>query len=82
MEPKEMNRIIREDLEHIGDAVHGTPQRVFRGCYISARQSQLGAKGDPARSRGDVIREAVAAMRVSHPDFEPDYDHEWFGNLE
>jgi hypothetical protein len=82
MKREEMNAIIHEDLTHIHYGPHGSPQRMLHGTFTQCRQAQLGEKGDPSRSRGDVFKEAVTAIRTNHADFQPDYDHDWFGELE
>ena len=78
MKREEMDAIIQEDRQHIGYGAPGTPQRMLHGTFTSARMAQLGSKGDQSRSRGDALQAAIAALHVSHPDFQPEYDHEYF----
>jgi hypothetical protein len=82
MTPEEMNAIVQEDLKHIYYGSHGSPQKMLHGAFAQCRQAQLGANGDPSRTRGEVFREAVTSIRTNHADFQPDYDHDWFGKLD
>jgi hypothetical protein len=73
---QEMNAIVSEDLEHIPKRPSNLPQMMLRLTYPDARKHWL--KEAPSKSRDEVLREAIEQVRKDHPDFEPEYDHEYF----
>lgn len=74
----EMNRTVGAELEYI-------PKRTteyqweLRAFYPVIRKKDLGKNGDPSRTPGDALRDAIAHIREKHPDAALDYDRAFFG---
>jgi len=73
---KEMMESVKEDLDHIPKWTKGSSQNKFRAAYEMTRLNHLSRTPPPPRL--ETIEEATVAIRVSDPDFEPEYDHEYF----
>ncbi len=77
MTPEEMNAIIQQDFQHLGYGSRGSAQRALRAAYPDLLRHYLAI--DSAKPRGDILREAIDLVRITHPDGTLDYEHEYFG---
>jgi hypothetical protein len=73
---KEMHAIVAEDLKHIPDWPE--PQNMLRYTYSSLRKHSLGKKARGQKSRDDVLRESIAIVKKSNPDWAERYDRDYF----
>ncbi len=76
---KEMNQIVKEELEHISKDRGNLPQQLLRSHYQTTRMHSLGKKGK-GESKGDVLKEVIVSVKRHYPDFdfEPMYDEDYF----
>lgn len=67
---------VKEEISHIprGNA----PQNELRLFYWPLRMNSLGKKAETSKTKGEVLIEAVNAVRKTYPDFMPKYDTEFF----
>ncbi len=66
----EMERIPKRTTEH---------QSELRAFYPMIRKKDLGENGDPSRTPGDALKEAIEFIRKKHPDAVLEYDRQFFG---
>ena len=73
---KAMRDLVKEEMNHIprGNA----PQNDLRMFYWPMRMNSLGKKAEAPKTRGEVLFEAINAVRKSYQDFVPKYDLEFF----
>ena len=69
-----MNRIVKSELKHIPRGERGSLQNFLRFAYNALRRRYLNLN----RSRHETLRELVDKIRKAHPDFNPEYDKEYF----
>jgi hypothetical protein len=70
-----MRRITKEELEHVPKG--GQSQQELRMLYQTLRMHSLGKKGK-GESKENVLKEAIASVKKSYPDFAPQYDEKFF----
>jgi hypothetical protein len=76
MSPETIDAIVAADLMHIDKAPPGTPQRMLSGAYADTCKHYL--KGAASRPRGEIFQEAIEMVRLQNPDFQAEYDREYF----
>jgi len=69
-----MNRTVSWELKHIPKGERGSLQNFLRLSYNALRRRYLTLN----RSRHETLRELVDKIRKAHPDFNPEYDKEYF----
>ena len=80
MKKQEMNRILREETQHISSDKAKRWQALFRMTYNVTRRHDLGQ--NPATKRRESFLRCLEDMRQTFPDFNPvdlDYDISFFG---
>lgn len=78
MKLDEMNRTVGAELEKIPKRT--TPhQWELRAFYPAIRLNDLGKNGDPNRTAGDALKDAIDLVLKKHPEARLDYDKEFFG---
>ena len=68
-------RAYKEELQHVPKGSQS--QQQLRMLYQMLRMHSLGKKGK-GESKETVLKEAIASVKKSHPDFKPHYDQEFF----
>jgi len=74
---KSMRDKVKEEIKHIprGNAA----QNELRMYYWPMRMNSLGKKATgPKKTKGQILIDAVNAVKKNYPDFEPDYDKHFF----
>jgi hypothetical protein len=74
----EMNRTVSAELERIPKHPKEHQSRL-RAFYPMIRRGDLGKNGDPNRTPGDALRDAIAFVRTKHPDAALEFDRAFFG---
>ncbi|MCK9441708.1 MAG: hypothetical protein M0Q13_09835 [Methanothrix sp.] len=71
-----MRDTVKEEISHIprGNAL----QNELRMFYWPLRMSSLGKKAETSRTNGEVLIEAIDAVKKTHPNFIPQYDEKFF----
>lgn len=77
---KQMREIVLGELEHIPKWPE--PQRELRMVYWSRRMHSLGKKVNRQKTAMEVLQESVDFLRGDHPDFEFQYDEQFFNKTE
>ena len=79
LDPYEMRKIVVEELEHIPRDAKGSLQNKLRSIYEITRMKSLG-KNAPLnlRTPEDCLKDAVETIKKDNPDFEPEYDNDFF----
>jgi hypothetical protein len=73
---REMRALVREELAHIPRRRGDIPQNTLRMAYNALRLHQL--KKDPSEAARTSLEAAIDQVRVSFPDYQPAYDHDFF----
>jgi hypothetical protein len=73
---KAMRDLVKEEMVHIPRG--NVAQNYLRMFYWPIRMNSLGKKADTPKTRGEVLIEAITAVRKSYQDFVPKYDREFF----
>jgi hypothetical protein len=68
--------MVRQELEHVGEGRAGSDQATLRSEYAVLRREDL-QRDDGTKPREALVR-AIASVRRYAPDFEPDYDDDFF----
>jgi hypothetical protein len=71
-----MRDTVKEEINHIPRG--SAPQNLLRMFYWPLRMSSLGKKAKTSKTRGEVLIEAVNAVKQTYPDFVPKYVKEFF----
>jgi hypothetical protein len=68
--------MVLDELEHIprGEDV----QNELRLIYFNRRMHSLGRKARERKTAKDVLMESITRIKEDHPNFEPEYDREFF----
>jgi hypothetical protein len=69
------NLQIEEDLKHIPRGIKGSPQNMLRLYYQDVRKHDI---TKTAKTKEDTLRELLVRMKKEYPDFQPEYDHDYF----
>jgi hypothetical protein len=72
----EMNRMVGEELEHIPNWPE--PQNMLRMTYAMLRKISLRKKTADVKSRHDVLRESIASVKETNPDWQEQFDCKFF----
>jgi hypothetical protein len=74
MKAKEMNRVLKEELDHIPREYGNLPQNMLRAVYNSTRRYglKLGEGKEKALAR------SIEALKKDYPAWRPSYDREYF----
>jgi len=75
-DPNSIDDLVAGELDHLAVAVRGEPQAAFRSEYGTFRKEMLA--GDPESPPRAALLRAVASVRSWAPDFEPEYDADYF----
>jgi len=73
---KQMRETVLKELEHIPNSPE--PQGELRMVYWSRRMHSLGRKGDKQKTAKEVLEESIAFLKRDYPNFEFEYDEEFF----
>lgn len=73
---KEMNAIVADELEHIPNWPE--PQNDLRMFYAMLRKQSLGRKAVGVKSREDVLRESIAIVKKTNPNWSAEFDRDYF----
>ena len=75
---KEMREKVKNEMLYIprGDG----PQMDFRMLYWKMRMQSLGKKAAGRETKADVIRKAEKRLREEYPDYQPQYNKEYFSS--
>lgn len=76
MSLKLMRQTVLEELEHIPRG--GDAQNELRLIYFSRRMHSLGKKARERKTAKEVLMESITRIKGDHPNFEPEYDKEFF----
>ena len=68
------NNQVTEELKHIPG--ESSDQNMLRASYHNTRRHDLGR--NPALSSKDALRKAIESVRQHNPDFQPDFDKDFF----
>lgn len=74
MKKKEMDKIIKFELEYIPKGSKGSIQNKLRFYYNVYRRRGL-ARG---KSREESLKDAIGKLREGYPNFNPTFDREFF----
>ena len=80
MKKKEMDRILRGEIQHISPAKAKWWQPVFRITYNMIRRQDL--RGNPGTKRRESFLRCIENIKRTFPEFNPvdlDYDTAFFG---
>jgi hypothetical protein len=79
LDPYEMRKIVVEELEHIPRDAKGSLQNKLRSIYEIMRMKSLG-KNAPLnlRTPEDCLKDAIETRKTGNPDFEPEYNNDFF----
>ncbi len=72
----EMNNIVGEDLKHIPKKPE--PQNLLRMTYALMRKQSLAKQARGIKSREDVLRESIAFVKKSNPQWTAQFDPGYF----
>jgi len=72
---KEIRGKVKEELDHIPRG--NEAQNMLRMVYWNARLNSLGKK-PRFRSKEECLNYAIGLVRETYPEFEPQYDREFF----
>ena len=74
MRAREMNRLVKDELEHIPREYGNLPQNMLRAVYNVTRRYglKLGEKKEKALAR------SIEALKKDYPGWRPSYDREYF----
>jgi hypothetical protein len=70
---------VKSEISHIPRG--NVPQNELRMFYWPLRMNSLGKKAKKAetsKTKGEVLVEAITAVKKNYPDFMPRYDKEFF----
>jgi len=73
---KTMRQIVLEELEHIPKG--NDAQNELRLIYFNRRMHSLGRKAKEKKTAKNVLAESIARIKEEYPNFEPEYDKEFF----
>jgi hypothetical protein len=76
MKLAEMNAIVSDELKHIPE--YPDPQNILRFTYAALRKSSLGKRAQVRLCREDVLRESVAIVKNTNPNWTEQFDREFF----
>ena len=71
MKKEEMNKRIRDEIEHIPRADKGSPQNTFRMMYNIHRRRDLARQADAPASR--TLIKAMVSVTREYPRFSPSF---------
>ncbi len=78
MHADELRDLVNDELKHIPLGTSGSPQNELRMVYNALRACRLA--DDPSMPRSTTFAEAVALVRESFPEFQPNLlDPDYFG---
>lgn len=72
----EMREEVKEELKYIPKG--NLMQNELRMFYWSDRMRSLGKKAKSKKTKGEVLMESLESLKKDHPDFEPEYDKNFF----
>jgi hypothetical protein len=74
MNAKEMNRLLKDELEHIPREYGNLPQNLLRATYNSSRRYglKLGETKEKALAR------SIEGLKKDYPSWKPSYDKAYF----
>jgi hypothetical protein len=72
---KGVRKTVLEELEHIPKG--GDAQNELRLIYFNRRMHSLGKKGEKKTAK-EILMESVARVKEDYPNFEREYDDEFF----
>ena len=78
MQAEEMRRIVSEELSRIPEEPK-LNQSLLRMVYAARRKRSLGRNGDGTKGPRDVMRDAIASVRITEPSATFVYDRVFFG---
>jgi hypothetical protein len=73
---KEMNAVVGQELEHI--PTWPEPQNMLRFTYAALRKNSLGKRARAVKSRDDVLRESIAIVKKTNPQWAEQFDRGFF----
>ena len=76
MKREHMTRVIAKELHHIPEQPDNPAQQELRMLFNKRRLQALGR--DPATPRQETLRSAVDFLKNDYPDFDPEYDKDYF----
>lgn len=71
-----MRKIVLEELKHIPKGAY--PQGLLRAYYWGMRMNSLGKKAETKKNAKEVLQEGISFLRQDYPDFEFEYDNDFF----
>ena len=74
MKREEMTRIVKSELEHIPKGSKGSVQNRLRIYYNAWRRRDLLT----GKSKEQTLEEAIKKVKGDYPDFEPEFDRDFF----
>jgi hypothetical protein len=77
---KEIRERARAELVHIPRGNYA--QNELRMFYWPLRMNSLGRKAKTVETKESILRKAIAEVRKKYPDFEPEYDKQFFKTVE
>ena len=77
---KQMRAIVLGELEHIPKWPE--PQGELRMVYWSCRMHSLGRKVNRPKTAKEVLEESITSLRRDYPDFDFEYDEQFFNKKE
>lgn len=73
---KEIREQVKTEMEHIPRG--NQPQNYLRMFYWPLRMNSLGKKSKNNRSKEDILKQSIEAVKKDYPDFIPQYDEIFF----
>ena len=69
-----MNRTVKFELKHIPRGERGSLQNFLRFSYSALRRKHFTL----GLTKHETLRELIDKIRKAHPDFNPEYDRDYF----
>ena len=69
-----MNRLVKDELEHIPREYGNSPQNLLRSAYNSTRRYGL----DLGETKEKALARSIEGLKKDHPMWQPVYDREYF----
>ncbi len=73
---KEIREQVKGELNHIPRG--NTPQNELRMCYWLLRMHSLGKKAKSNKTKVEVLKKSIEAIKKDSPDFVPQFDENFF----
>lgn len=74
MNAREMNRLVKDELEHIPREYGNLPQNLLRAVYNSSRRYGLKL----GETKEKALVRSIDGLKKDYPAWQPSYDREYF----